>query len=93
MPQAFAVIICFIASLFLVPMQDGFSAAEESEPGIEVEYCAAISQTEAQPLNGITEISERRGNFSVVKYRFSPRLVRAMLYVAPIRVRYCVLRE
>lgn len=93
MPQAFAVIICFIASLSLVPMQDGFSTAEESDPEIEAQCCAAISQTEAQRLNVIPEISERRRKISVGRILFSPRPVRAMLYAAPISVLYCVLRE
>lgn len=94
MTRSVAIIICFMAALFLVPVQSECSEICEYEPETEVE-CYAISDSRTQPE--VSQSSPKQIVGINVCTAFLPVVIIAPRCIdvksTPARILHCVFRE
>lgn len=92
MIRAIAIISCFIATLFLVPVQGECNEISEHESETECELCVIMNDT---PQSEITEDFPKQSLPSGIKRHHGVARVKtyALLFHRPVRILNCVFRE
>lgn len=92
MTRTIAIIICFIAALFLVPVQEAYSEILEYESETEVECCAvSCSEQQFESCRKKPERPDRNDARNVCLFIAAGTGV--PMKTPPARILHCVFRE
>ena len=94
MTRALAIILCLIATLFLVPIQGECSEITEYESETEIECCAVVSGlSQSQVAEKLPEVSFLSDLYLVRRHVYLYVEIRKSVYRLPARILNCVFRE
>lgn len=94
MTRALAIILCLIATLFLVPIQGECSEIPEYESETEIECCAVVSGlSQSQVVEKLPEVSFLSDLYLVKRHVYLYVEIRKSVYRLPARILNCVFRE
>lgn len=94
MTRALAIILCLLATLFLVPVQGECSVIPEYESETEIECCVVVnSQSRLQVSENLSEMSLASVFHLAGRQAYIFVKIRKPFYHLPARLLNCVFRE